>query len=212
MLPQRLNNPSRSAIIIVMQRLHQNDPTGFLLGQEDSDWTLLKLPLVAEEDEVWEFPVSGRTWKRKKGECLDPKRWSRPSDTRTAAQSPRLERPIPTRAGPPRREFNPRGRCPLLRRPGSEDRFTRSGIAQDDSTEKLFRMDCAFKDKATSDYVAIIVVGIAGSRRYVLHIVNAHLDLTGTENEIRNAHASYGPISAVLVEDKANDQYLSPPT
>ncbi len=69
---------------------------------------------------------------------------------------------------------------------------------------KIISVDCAFKDLRTSDYVAVIVVSVAGSRRYLLHVTNAHLDLTGTENEIRNAHAAFGPISAVLVEDKAN--------
>jgi predicted phage terminase large subunit-like protein len=43
-----------------------------------------------------------------------------------------------------------------------------------------------------------------GSRRYLLHVTNAHLDLVGTMNEIRNAHATYGPVSAVLVESAAN--------
>ena len=34
--------------------------------------------------------------------------------------------------------------------------------------------------------------------------VNAHLDLDATETTIRQQHALYGPISAILVEDKAN--------
>jgi predicted phage terminase large subunit-like protein len=38
----------------------------------------------------------------------------------------------------------------------------------------------------------------------LLHVTNARLDLTGTENEIRALHAMFGPISAVLVEDAAN--------
>ena len=41
-------------------------------------------------------------------------------------------------------------------------------------------------------------------RRYVRNVVNAHLDVSGTEDAIRAQHALYGPISAVLIEDKVN--------
>jgi len=50
-------------------------------------------------------------------------------------------------------------------------------------TKNHFPLTPSFKDKATSDYVSILVVGIIGARRFVLHIVNAHLNLDGTENE-----------------------------
>ncbi len=69
---------------------------------------------------------------------------------------------------------------------------------------KIISVDASFKDLRTSDRVAIVVIGVNGATRYLLHTTNAHLDLTSTENEIRNCHAAYGPISAVLVEDKAN--------
>jgi predicted phage terminase large subunit-like protein len=49
-----------------------------------------------------------------------------------------------------------------------------------------------------------MTIGIKGSRRYVLNVVNAHLDLDGTEQAILREHAVHGPVSAVLCEDKAN--------
>jgi hypothetical protein len=36
-LPQRLNNPSESAVVLIAQRLHENDPCGFLLSQEETN-------------------------------------------------------------------------------------------------------------------------------------------------------------------------------
>ena len=33
-LPTRLNDPEKSAIIVVMQRLHENDPSGYILAKE----------------------------------------------------------------------------------------------------------------------------------------------------------------------------------
>lgn len=69
---------------------------------------------------------------------------------------------------------------------------------------KLISVDCAFKDAATSDYVAIGVIGVKGRKRYVLNVVNAHLDAAATEAEIRRQRDVHRPVGAVLVEDKAN--------
>lgn len=45
---------------------------------------------------------------------------------------------------------------------------------------KIVSCDCSFKDRPANDYVAIIVVGVIASRRYILHVTNAPLDLDGT--------------------------------
>jgi hypothetical protein len=58
-----------------MQRLHELDPTGFLLEQEPGVWTHVRLPLEAEEDETLSFPISGRVFHRKAGEVLMPERF-----------------------------------------------------------------------------------------------------------------------------------------
>jgi len=202
-LPQRLNSPSDSAIVVIMQRLHQNDPTGFLLAQEESDWTLLKLPLVAEEDQEIVFPVSGRIWHRKKNDCLDPKRWSAKAirqrqQNRLVWSGQFMQEPSPTAGNIIKADeiLFYGGRDPQTGAldPGLPEEFER----------KIVSVDCSFKDSTGSDYVALIVIGIVGSRRYLLHVVNARLDLAGTINEIRNARAVHGPISATLIEDAAN--------
>jgi predicted phage terminase large subunit-like protein len=74
----------------------------------------------------------------------------------------------------------------------------------DNFDRKIISVDCAFKDLATSDYVAIGVIGIKGRKRYVLNVVNQHLDAAATEAEIRRQRDAHRPVSAVLVEDKAN--------
>jgi predicted phage terminase large subunit-like protein len=201
-LPQRLNHPSQSAIVVVMQRLHMNDPTGFLLAQQESDWLLLKLPLICEEAETITFPISGRIWKRRKGDCLDPTRWT--AKTIRNRQGNRLvwsgqfqQSPVPTTGNLIRVDeilyFGGRDPTGALD-PGLPESFER----------KIISVDASFKDKSTSDYVAIVVVGVVGARRYLLHVTNAKLDLTGTECEVRNLHSVFGPISAVLVEGAAN--------
>ena len=201
-LPQRLNNPSESAIIVVAQRLHQNDPVGFLLGQEDSEWQLLKLPLVAEEETTITFPHSGRVWKRKKGDCLDPKRWT--PRTIRERQRNRLVWASQFQQEPMAASGNLIRVDDILFFGGRNEVGVPDPALPDHFERRIISVDCSFKDLGTSDYVAIVVVGVKGSHRYVLHVTNAHLDLTGTENEIRNCHATYGPISATLVEDAAS--------
>lgn len=44
----RLNNPRTGKILVIMQRLHQNDLTGFLLGQENNEWKNIILPMRYE--------------------------------------------------------------------------------------------------------------------------------------------------------------------
>jgi len=68
----RLDDKRSGAIVIVMQRIHMDDLTGFVLAQSD-EWTTLSLPAIAETSE----PITlsdGRTYVRKPGEVLAPQR------------------------------------------------------------------------------------------------------------------------------------------
>jgi predicted phage terminase large subunit-like protein len=71
-LLSRLDDKRTGAIVIVMQRVHVDDLTGFLLEQSD-EWEVLSLPAIAYNDEV--VPTwAGRTCHRKAGEALSPER------------------------------------------------------------------------------------------------------------------------------------------
>lgn len=52
--------------------------------------------------------------------------------------------------------------------------------------------------------MAIGVIGVKGRRRYLLNVVNKHLDAAATEAEIRRQRELHAYISAVLIEDRAN--------
>jgi len=78
----RLNDPKRSAIIVVQQRLHESDVSGMILDS-DEDWTHLCLPMRHDEqrhcvtvrlpqydsDEPWQDP------RTKEGELMWPERF-----------------------------------------------------------------------------------------------------------------------------------------
>src|SRR5262249_9689728 len=70
-LLSRLDDKTKDAIIVVMQRLHLDDPVGHLLEQEG--WTHLNLPAIAESD--FRIPLGpGRYHLRRVGDLLHPER------------------------------------------------------------------------------------------------------------------------------------------
>lgn len=65
----RLNNKAEDAIILVMQRLHEDDPAGIFLRK--GGWVHLNLPAIAEQSE--EIPISASSFHRREiGDVLDP--------------------------------------------------------------------------------------------------------------------------------------------
>src|SRR5260370_11830985 len=69
-LLSRLNNKETGVIIIVMQRLHQDDLVGHVL--EQGHWEVVSFPAIAEEDEVnnYEDWSGSKSYIRKKGDVL----------------------------------------------------------------------------------------------------------------------------------------------
>ena len=74
-LYSRLDDKQKGAIIIVMQRLHDDDPCGFLL-KNSHDWVVLNFPAIALKDE--QFPIGdGRFHDRHIDDVLHPERESK---------------------------------------------------------------------------------------------------------------------------------------
>ena len=71
-LLSRLDDKRTGAILIVMQRVHLDDLTGFVQSLSD-DWTVLSLPAIAMIDQ--DIPISrSEVHHRKAGEALSPER------------------------------------------------------------------------------------------------------------------------------------------
>jgi predicted phage terminase large subunit-like protein len=98
-LVSRLNDKERGPIIVVMQRLHEDDLAGHLLRQ--SGWHHLDLPAIAVDDQVIAIG-HGRTRTRRVGDILHPERESREALDRIKAEIGSLmfsaqyqQRPVP---------------------------------------------------------------------------------------------------------------------
>ena len=68
----RLDDKRTGAIIIVMQRVHMDDLTGFVRGLSD-EWTVLSLPAIAEHTEIVSLSPT-ESHERQLGEVLAPDR------------------------------------------------------------------------------------------------------------------------------------------
>ena len=69
-LMSRLDNKQTSVVIVVMQRVHMDDLSGYLTGSSD-DWTVLSLPAIAEAEAA--IPIGpGKFHHRHIGEALHP--------------------------------------------------------------------------------------------------------------------------------------------
>jgi predicted phage terminase large subunit-like protein len=71
----RLDDKHMGVVVVVMQRLHEEDLVGHIKAtcQEDG-WTFVEIPAEAEEDTHIVFPLSGRVIERKEGDILWPER------------------------------------------------------------------------------------------------------------------------------------------
>lgn len=67
----------------------------------------------------------------------------------------------------------------------------------------VISVDCTFKKAEDSDFVALHVYGVAGTRYYLLDRIHEQMGFAATKQAIRNLWDQYKP-SATLIEDKAN--------
>ena len=65
-------------------------------------------------------------------------------------------------------------------------------------------VDATFKDKETSDYVAMKVGGIKEGNDYARYIVRKHLDFPATVDKILEICKKFPEIDIIYIEDKAN--------
>src|ERR1700757_1834583 len=78
-LYSRQNDKRRGAIVIIMQRLNEDDLVGHVLAQEH--WDVVSFPAIAEADEVHDIDTiwGPQCFRRRQGEALHPER--EPLDT-----------------------------------------------------------------------------------------------------------------------------------
>lgn len=193
-LSTRLDDKKAGAIVLIMQRLHDDDPTGHVLEEDADEWVVVKLPAEAPEKVVVHFPRSGREVVREAGEPL----WEGREDKAELARM--------------RKRLGPYGYAAQYQ----QEPVPLTGGLVDDSWWRFYlepprrfdlvlqSWDCTFKDLETSDYVVGQVWGRVGARKYLLDEVRGKWDIVKTIAMVRRLSAKWPAALTKLVEDKAN--------
>lgn len=154
-LSTRLNNPRTGAMILVMQRLHEEDLTGHILSSDaGSDWVHLMLPMRYEADRAAVLYPNAIGWsdpRTEEGELLTPERY----DETSVARLERQLGPFQS-AGQMQQRPEPKGGG-ILKRDYWKDWESENYPSV---SYVLASIDTAYTTKEENDYSAMTVWGV----------------------------------------------------
>ena len=189
----RLNDKNTGRILVVMQRLHAHDLSGFLF-ENDPDFKSIVLPLIAVKDEEWQIKnhITGKIviYKRKKGELLHPEReGEKVVNSYRNSMSPFVfsaqyqQYPMPIGSGMIKQEW----------------------ITTYQELPKLSKIilswDTASKTTETNAYSACVVIGVGKDQKYyLLEVFRGRLDFPSLTRKVKELSDKYeGKMSGKII-------------
>lgn len=192
----RLDNKKQDTIVVIMQRLHEDDLIGHIQAtREHDDWVFLTIPTEAEQDERLVFPISGQVIERKEGDLLWPER---EGPAEIAAAKERLgsygyaaqyqQRPVPREGG----------------------MFHRDWFKIVDQVPAHMECQARHWDLAATeptpgrdpDYTASARVGLADGRYYITSVDRDRLSPLGVEQLVKQWAQVDGQRVAITMEQE----------
>ena len=195
-LLSRLNDKSRGAIIVVMQRLHQDDLVGHVL-ENDESWDVLSLPAIATQDEQHTIKTLFETlsYERKAGEALHPERDSletllqiRESIGTYNFESQFQQCPVPVEGGLIKREWI---------------RYYDAEQLPERFTFVLQSWDTAGKSGELNDFSVCTTWGLYDEQFYLLDVFRKRLNYPELKRAFLLQRHAFSP-TKVLIEDKSS--------
>jgi len=194
-LPTRLVSPEHSAIVIVMQRLNENDVSGIILS-DDYGYEHLCLPMEYERDRHCKTSIGWEDWRKEEGELLFPDRFP----AHVVERDKKLMGSHAV-AGQFQQRPSAKGGSVFL---DHGQRFYLPKDIPEKFDQVICSWDCTFKDTDGSDYVVGQIWGRKDANCYLLDQVRDRMSFTNTKKAVVSLKASRDDIRAVLIEDKAN--------
>jgi predicted phage terminase large subunit-like protein len=198
-LLSRLNSKKNGVIIIVMQRLHQEDLVGEVMDREH--WEVLSLPAIAQQDEI--YPIESQfgsvTFVRKVGEVLHPERDSletyqkiRDNIGEYNFQSQYQQSPTTREGGLIKREWIKY--CEPHEWPKYFDYILQS-------------WDTANKSGERNDYSVCTTWAVSDGNFYLLEVFRKRLEFPDLKRAVLDCFRKYS-VEKVLIEDKGSGTAL----
>jgi predicted phage terminase large subunit-like protein len=198
-LISRLNNKRDGCIILIMQRLHEDDLVGHLLQQ--GDWQLLKFPAIAQENEIHTIQTlcGQKLFCRKEGEALHPER--EPLEVLAKIREIQGEYNF---AGQYQQAPSPLGGGMI------KTHWLKSYTLEE--LPKQFELvlqswDTANKTSELSDYTACTTWGIQQNQLYLLHVLRKRMDYPELRRMVKQRAEEYR-VKNILIEDRASGTQL----
>jgi len=192
----RRNDPATCRTVIVMQRLHEDDFVGHVLGL-GGDWEVLNLPAIAEADEAYGYEtfLGPHLYQRPEGEALHPDRVGldelasmrlRMGEAAWASQY--MQRPAPAGGG--------------LVNTAWFKRYVDADLPEFDRIVQSW--DTANNTAEWNDYSACTTWGVAADRRvFLLDVFRKRMQYPELKRAILEQAAMRAP-ALILIEDKAS--------
>lgn len=191
-VPSRVNNQD-SAIIVIMQRLHERDTAGIILSRQ-LGYEHLMLPMRFEPERRCATCIGFTDPRTEDGELLFPERFSE-------AQVSEMERTMGS--------FATAGQLQQRPMPRGGGLFKSDWIQHWDKLPERFdaaviSWDMTFKESATSDFVVGQVWGRKDGAFYLIDQFRGRWDFVKSLEQFVAAARKYPRITRKLIEDKAN--------
>ncbi len=195
----RLNDKRSGCLILIMQRLHEDDLVGHVLEREG--WEVLSFPAIADQDEhhAIETPYGRRRFVRRAGEALHPER--EPLEVLAAIHATLGEYNFAS-------QFQP---APAPLEGGLVKAAWFKTYAETELPERFDQVlqswDTANKPSELADYSVCTTWGIKDKRIYLLHLFRKRLNYPDLKRALRE-QAEMHRATAVLIEDQASGTQL----
>jgi predicted phage terminase large subunit-like protein len=198
-LYSRLNDKRTGCIILIMQRLHEDDLVGHVRGLEL--WKEIRLPAIAEEDETHEIqtPYGTSRFQRRDGEALHSER--EPLDVLNRIRETLGEynfacqyqqSPAPMGGGLVKAEWF--------------KTYTTADVSA--KFEMIFQSwDTANKPTELSDYSVCTTWGVKEKHIYLLQVLRKRLGYPELKRAVREQADVFSP-QTILIEDRASGTQL----
>jgi predicted phage terminase large subunit-like protein len=198
-LISRLNDKTEGAIIVVMQRLHEDDLIGHVISK--GGWELLAFPAIAEEPELHmvETAYGARAFSRATGEVLHPARES-------AATLARLRAQMGSAAFLAQYQQAPCPREGVMVKAKWFPRYAPHELPCDFEARIIF-CDTANKASELSDYTVFTVWGVKNRHLWLLAVLRRRMEYYELKRVLKETIAMQRA-DVVLIEDRASGTQL----
>jgi predicted phage terminase large subunit-like protein len=187
-LLSRGDDKAATRIVVVMQRVHQNDLVGYL--EEQGGFEVLNFPAIAQRSETY-YLGDGRTYTPQKGELLHPDH--EPADVLTELK--REMGPIAFSAQYQQSPIPPGGR--IIKRKWLT---TYDSIPCEPGDSIVMSWDIALSETESGDYSACVVLLIRKEVYYILEVVRGRFPFETLKRKVMEVKRRYDP-STLLIED-----------